>query len=371
MLVRVLMTLSLLSVLSVVAEGGDNFIKRWGGTGGGYLIYQDNRTVVITAPGTYKFEALDLDPNDPNTVLGLGVIDHMLVDANCPSGTINLYVLRDPNEGGGPGTRYVLEFALVDPNEPDVVSNLAETRATETLADVEATAITGPVIADESIGDVTVDYLGGDITTADLGNVTVTAGLTGSPTITVDGDYEGIMIFGSEENPVDLPALAITGNAVSPMGATGDMAHPVTVGGLLAGLTVAGGCPQGVTLTAGSMSGVGTLSIGGVCQGAIVVQGNVGRYHNVSLGGGLGSSGSVTAYGAWNGALHCDGDLDGAVEAASFGQYSSVEVTGDLGGSLIADTTWRGTVTLTDFTGDIESGTDFYANLQLANDLAG
>jgi hypothetical protein len=277
--------------------------------------------VVIEAPGTFGFEALEVDPNDPNTVLALGVFQEIVVDPNCPQGTVNLYVARDPNEGGGPGAIYVYYLKLLEPNNPVATANIAEARVTGTLPDLDATAITGPVVAEESIGNVTVDYLGGDITTAYLGDVTVSRGLTDRPTITVNGEYEGAMSF------VDLPALVITGDLVGTVYASGDADSfaSVTVSGTLGNdFRIDGECDRSVTLRFGSLSGAATLwlghSGGDPFPASIVIDGNLGQYQTIKMYGGLDADGSISAGGTWNAAFDCYGDLAGRVLADSFGQ---------------------------------------------------
>jgi hypothetical protein len=110
MLKRGLISLSVLGLLSGMA-GAQNSIREWTGASG-YRIVE--MTVWIDAPGTYKFET-----TDPN-----GVIDDIIVDPNCPSGTINLYVLRDPNESGGPGAAGISLLDLL--TVPNVTANSGE-----------------------------------------------------------------------------------------------------------------------------------------------------------------------------------------------------------------------------------------------------
>jgi hypothetical protein len=92
----------------------DNTIHQWSGDPNDVQIVL-GRWVYILAPGTFGFEALDVDPNDPNTVLGLGYFQEISVDPNCPAGTVNVYILRDPNEGGGAGAVdvYYLHLELI------------------------------------------------------------------------------------------------------------------------------------------------------------------------------------------------------------------------------------------------------------------
>jgi hypothetical protein len=91
--------------LSGIATG-QNYIEEWGGAQGGYVITQDPPTVLIMAPGTYKFQAFD-----PNDWTGLGAINSITV-AQGVTGTVDLYIMRDPNDANDPnGPPY-------DPNNP-------------------------------------------------------------------------------------------------------------------------------------------------------------------------------------------------------------------------------------------------------------
>lgn len=97
-------TVVVCALCAVVVASGTNEIRVWDGDPNQCDINQGQRWVKIFSPGTYKFEA-----TDPNNAGGLGDIDHITVDANCPAGTVDVYVVRDPNEVGG------------DPNQPGVL----------------------------------------------------------------------------------------------------------------------------------------------------------------------------------------------------------------------------------------------------------
>ncbi len=184
MLKRRLVSLSLLGLLSGLASAA-NFIREWTGASG-YRIVE--MTVWIDAPGTYKFEALDVDPNDPNTVLGLGWIDRILLSENCPAGTVNLYVLRDPNEGGGPGAAGVGEINL---KKTGVTTNIMDVSTSVNLAYlgmIQADTIGGEVETGAIQDDIVIDALSAD----------AILGCTGSPFahhLTVSGDLAGYAYF--------------------------------------------------------------------------------------------------------------------------------------------------------------------------------
>ncbi len=307
---------------------GENRIYEWSGHDPNDIqIDQYNALVSILAPGTYKFEALDVDPNDPNTVWGLGVFQEIEVDPNCPQGTVNLYIARDPNQGGGPGATDVYYLELL--NAQNVTVNIAEMRVDDSLPDVAATATTGPVVA-YSIDSITLDYLGGDVDCTSLGDVTVSDGLTDEPTITVDGGYAATMTF------VDLPALAIAGDLVGDVAASGDAQWSGVVAGDLEGsFEVAGDCDPDITLEFGSISGTLTLgqTEGSPFAASVLVDANVAADSEVNLPAGLDADGLIDADGTWSGTLTCSGDLAGDLTGDVIG-YDYIEHGVDLSGSI-------------------------------------
>ncbi len=288
--------------LAAVAGAG-NDIGQWAGPA---AVIQDELFVRIVEPGTYGFEALD-----PNAPAGLGYFQGISVDPNCPTGTINLYIARDPSAGGGPGATDVYYLALL--NAPNVTVNIAEMRVTQNLPAVQATATTGPVVA-STISSVTVATLAGDIECDSLGNVSVTTGLSGSPTITVDGDYGATMTF------AQLPALIIAGDLDGDVTA-GGAPWPVSVDGDLAGtFEVTGLCAPDITLAFDSISGALTLGRPRVTRSALPFPSALAWANGavVSLMAGLATSGTVHVVGTWGGALVCAGDLAGNVSAYAF-----------------------------------------------------
>jgi hypothetical protein len=196
MLSRALVSLLALACLSGVAIG-QNSIREWSGASGGYLIYET--TVWITAPGEYKFQATE--PNAPD---GLGVIDHILLDPNCPSGTVNVYVLRDPNEGGGPGAAGVGEINL---KKTGVDTNIMDVSTTVNLAYlgmIQADTIGGDIITADIEDDIQVDYLGGSIGCDHMHSLDVQHGTSGMPNIGVRYDWgdEGADSIHVEDGPI-------------------------------------------------------------------------------------------------------------------------------------------------------------------------
>jgi hypothetical protein len=201
----------------------ENDIRQWSGPTASIV---EESQVIILEPGTYKFEAVDVDPNDPNTVLGLGWIDEISLDPNCPSGTVSVYVLRDPNEGTGAGAKGVGEINLVLTGVTGNVVDVSTTVNLAYLGTIEADAITGEVTTTDIEDDILVDYFSGSIECASMEDLTVSEGLTGTLAIGVDGDYAGTMSF------PDLPASAvvdITGTWSGTLSCSGDVAGDVSV----------------------------------------------------------------------------------------------------------------------------------------------
>jgi hypothetical protein len=143
---------------------------------------------VIKNAGIYEFEALDVDPNDPNTVLGLGDFQKNKTDDNCATGAVNVYILRDPNEGGGPGAVNG-HYLHQDPNNPNVSGNIAELDITGDLGQEGPTeaANAGPptvdgllksdlVIEDDITGDMTFGALAGAISCDSMQDLTAGRG---------------------------------------------------------------------------------------------------------------------------------------------------------------------------------------------------
>jgi hypothetical protein len=347
--------------LAMVTEAlGENRIREWSGHEPNDVdISQVYATVLIKNVGTYKLEALDVDPNDPNTVLGLGYFQEVSVDSNCPAGTVNLYIARDPNDGGGPGATDVYYLELL--NAPNVTVNIAEMRVTATLPDLFATATTGAIVADDSIGNIGVTTLGGEIVSANLGVVYVTwldgditagtigdvyatwfggniiaestlgdvwidVGLTGSASITVAADYEGDMNF-----PGDLPALQIYGNASGEIYGT-DASASVDIGWLTGTLIIGGDCDPDITLQLGCLSGDVWLSQ--PFAAALHIAGAVDGYASIEMTSGLDSAGSLAVDGTMAGSLEISGNLEGAAEFGYTASGASFHGGGDLSGSI-------------------------------------
>jgi hypothetical protein len=295
---------------------GQNLIREWTGASG-YRIFET--TVWIDAPGTYKFQATD--PNGPN---GLAVIDHILLDANCPEGTVNVYVLRDPNEGGGYGAKGVGEINL---KKTGVETNIMDVLTTVNLAYldmIQADTISGDIGTPDIGNDITVDYLGANIMCDHMHSLEVLHGTSGTfpPSITVSGDWgdEGADLIHVEDGPL--------------------------------GLLVVGGCMSG-TIKVADADGIVISVVAGDLKAA-----NAYELVVYSCPGSITIAGSVTYadLAELSGALRC-GTLAGILTVTDSPLSGSITIDHDLDGlygpSRDYPATWPLVVTLT---ADFSSG---------------
>ncbi|MEW6250873.1 MAG: hypothetical protein AB1716_09515 [Planctomycetota bacterium] len=119
----------------------DNEITVWQTTGT-YVINPTQRTLELTSAGTFKVQAT-------GQYAGLGRIVSISV-AQGVTGEINLYVMRDPAQGGGAGANCIGEINLKAPN---LVGNIAYLHVCQYLGELanepidpnatRATALTG------------------------------------------------------------------------------------------------------------------------------------------------------------------------------------------------------------------------------------
>ena len=221
MLYRGVLSLSLGIVLSGVACG-DNVITEWGGAQAGYEIYQDPlRIVLITAPGTYKFQALD--PNGPG---GLGIINQITVAASCPSGTVTVSVVRNPSEVGGatkePGVNELKEINLnrggwpPDPNVIGVIEALYTAGDLGAYGQTWATTLAGTMTVGQGVpggatvlSDITVDQLDGALVCNSLGSLYVTReGWDNAGSVIVMGDWYGSINVAGSLGSLDFQGFA-------------------------------------------------------------------------------------------------------------------------------------------------------------------
>jgi hypothetical protein len=134
----------------LVSETAGNEITVWYATGS-YSVDPDAWTVQIQGPGTFKIEATG--DNE-----GLGDIAAITV-ASYVTGKVDLYIVRDPNEGGGDGAHDVYALDL----SGSATTNIQELRISGNLGHDEqthATAIAGPfAVQKEILSDVYVETL--------------------------------------------------------------------------------------------------------------------------------------------------------------------------------------------------------------------
>jgi hypothetical protein len=191
-------SLTLLAWLSGLAAG-DNVIREWGGAQGGYVIVPASRWVTILVPGTYKFQATDA--NNPG---GLGDINHITVDPNCAAGTVNVYVVRDPNEVGGlqdqPGVRYLKEINLSAPNVTGNIQTVRTTASVAELGAVSATALVGYVVVGDPntggadiLNNIAVEQFDGRVDCHTMQNLTATGTGPHDGEVRVHDSYAGTL----------------------------------------------------------------------------------------------------------------------------------------------------------------------------------
>jgi hypothetical protein len=267
-------------LLSVIALGQDeNKIFEWGGAQGGYSVFQETQRVVITAPGTYKFAACTVDPNDFNTCLGLGDIRSITIAEGGVNGTVDIYV-RDPNAATVSGAANLYKIDLRGASE----GNIRQLRIGQSLGgdfDVHATRIGGAGapgirVAGSILHDVYVDYLDAQISCAALENITVSAGTAAAGQIQVNGSYSATMDVTGE------PDIVVTGVMSGVIDITGEPYN---------------------------------LALGSVSQGAsITIHGNL----------------AGASFGGMGGALHVTGNLTALVVVQQASLSGSVTVDGDV-----------------------------------------
>jgi hypothetical protein len=296
----VLYAVGLLLVANAV---GGNSIHQWSGDPNDVIIFQPD-TVVILAPGTFGFEALD--PNGPD---GLGYFQEISIDPNCSAGTVNVYILHDPNDAnnpGGPGAVNVYYLHLVDPNVPNVIGNITELNITGDLGEYGATKASnaGPltvdgvlrsdlVIDDDITGDMTFAGLAGNISCDLMQNLTVGQSVElFTPDITIRHGYSAVM-----EVDRGLRQLSI-GGLMSGTIETGWPVWYIDVGAVGVG---------GIITTGTAGFNTQELNVAGPVSGTITIGGTV---EDLEVGDGI--SGTVSIGGkVWGGLI--DGDVTGTL----------------------------------------------------------
>jgi hypothetical protein len=351
---------SVLWVIGALASAalGANEIRVWYGDPNDPNAYQTNqydRTVLILAPGTYKIEALD-----PNEASGLGYINEISIDANCPTGTVNIFIERS-TDNDQPGAIDVYWVHLL--HASGVTGNLVELRITGDLGSELGTneasnagvlALAGGLLSDLWIdnaitGNVIIDTLAADIRAYSMQDLTVTQG-SGSftPSITVAGStYSATMqvgcalyelyFGGGMSGVVDLsaPLLLLTawnvGIAGSFTTAAGIDVDEVNIHGPVSGTVSIGGSVTSATVVtdvSGTLSVAGTLKeglIGDDVSGTITADyiGVVEPFTGLEIEGTV--EGSDAAHPALINVTH---DVLTFVSAGVIGPYGQIELGG-------------------------------------------
>lgn len=191
--------------LGVVAIAqAENVITVWESSGT-YNVYQEpERRVELTSDGVFKLQATgDHD--------GLGEIRSIAV-ASSVTGTVEVYILRRPEEGGGPGAYDVRLLNL----SGDATAIIRECRVAHDLAadgNVVADTLGGDLVVGSAIGhDIALDHLDGHIECITMHNLSVTTSSSPDAAVKVTEPYAGTMYVNGPLGALDLGA--ITGTVV-------------------------------------------------------------------------------------------------------------------------------------------------------------
>jgi len=384
-----------------------NTINQWSGEPNDVYLDQFNARVVIQAPGTFGFEAFD--PNGPG---GLGVFQEIAVDDDCPAGTVNVYILRDPNQGGGPGAVHVYYLHLLDAT--NVTGNISELNITGSLGEpnhpTEATNAGALTVGGSLNSDLVITH---DIT----GNMTI-GGLGGN----ISCDSMQDLTDTRSEEPVFTPSITVRGPYSHTISVTRAL-HELDFGGEMSGTVEIGRSLYELTITTGGLSGAlstgtsydltyfwitgpvsGSISVGGEVWGGSI-DGNVSG--TLTIGTDLGDTYH------WN-YVEIDGDVNGTAESPALisigqdlvsklavsgctGPYASIEIERDvknhgsyvglqpgwLYGDVLIGNNLQGWCTLIqlaeggsiavtgDMPGYIRSGRTFAGQLTVGDDMSG
>jgi hypothetical protein len=168
MIAKLIMGLSMCVSFTTLALGA-NWIQEWGGAPNiQYRVVQEEHTILLQSPGTFKFWAYD--PEDPNWPPGH--IESITV-APGVTGVINLYIAHPD----GPEFWGAQDVDVVDLSG-QAETNICELRTYGNLAadgDVRATRLTGPCHVRRNIlHDIHLASLYGELRCRTMQNLTVT-----------------------------------------------------------------------------------------------------------------------------------------------------------------------------------------------------
>jgi len=177
---RKCITMLVCALGAAATANADNLITVWDATGT-FNLDQFARSVEITSDGVFKIQATgDHD--------GLGEIWSITV-AYYVTGTVEVYILRRPEEGGGPGAYDVRLLNL----SGDATTVIQECRVTHDLAtdgNVDADELAGPMEVGHAIGhDIEVTGFTGTIECNSMRNLSVAGSSSPETTITIHGAY--------------------------------------------------------------------------------------------------------------------------------------------------------------------------------------
>ena len=185
-----------LLAFSFMASTAYATIEEWTSVSSGFTIYQYEKQILITAPGTYKFQSYDGDTPDD--------IRWIRVQSGV-SGTVEVHVYQDPNDGDGVGAADLKECNLLNAgtgelaSESDVICDNI-TGEIEIGGDLDGHNI---VVSDAIDEDITIDgLLTGNITADSMENLTITGtnAQTGDHTgsLTINGQYTEEITIGTD-----------------------------------------------------------------------------------------------------------------------------------------------------------------------------
>ncbi len=160
------------------SASAEHYIEKWGGSGSGYDINQNTKSIQITASGEYKFQATD--------GAGLGDINEITVQ-NGVTGNVTIYIERSTDDDS-PGAANIRECNL----SGAATTTIAELRITEDLGEYGATVadnLAGPLVAYDILSEIELDILDGDITCNTMRDLTVSVEARAGNDITISGSY--------------------------------------------------------------------------------------------------------------------------------------------------------------------------------------
>jgi hypothetical protein len=168
---------------AVAAGNAANLITVWEATGT-YILLQDQGRVEITSDGVFKIQATGDHPG------GLGDINAITVASNV-TGTVEVSILRDPNDNAGLLGAYDVRVLNLSGNATTVI---VECWVAHDLAadDNVVTGTLGTTYVGNAIGhDIVIDNLYGDINCISMRSLYENAGARAAPapSIEVWGDW--------------------------------------------------------------------------------------------------------------------------------------------------------------------------------------